>query len=117
MFADTIVLPFSTGNITATKINQDSFGSVYRFADATHEVKVTIRHSKAKTKGVVYDRHNVEIRETIWATSTVPEFERVTYLVVQQLPLDYGYVNVDGFADWLIASSNANLVKLMNWES
>jgi hypothetical protein len=117
MFADTIVLPLSTGNVTVTKINQDSFGSVYRFNDATHEVKLTIRHTKAKKNGVAYDRHNVEVVETIYAASTVPEYTRTFYFVIQQLPGDTSYVNADGIADWLIASSNAALVKLMNWES
>jgi hypothetical protein len=117
MFADTLTLPFSTGSIVVTKINQDSFGSVYRFNDATHEVKLTIRHSKASKNGVAYDRHNMELVETIYATSTVEEYTRTFYFIIQQLPADSGYVNADGMADFMIATSNANLVKLMNWES
>ena len=117
MFADTIVVPCSTGNVTVTKINQDSFGSVFRYNDATHEMKLTIRHSKTTKNGVAYDRHNVELLETIYATSTVPEYTRTMYFVIQQLPSDSGYVNADAIADWMIASTNAALVKLMNWES
>jgi hypothetical protein len=117
MFADTIVLPLSTGNVTVTKINQDGFGSVYRFADATHEYKLTIRHTKTKRADVTYDRHNVELLETIFATSTVPEYVRKDYFVIERLPSDTSYVNTDGFADWQIATSDAALVKLLNWES
>ena len=119
MFADTITLPFSTGNIVVTKINQDSFGSVYRFADATHEVKLTIRHSKTSGAGgkIVYDRHNVEVVDKIFAAGDVPEYNKTFYFVIQQLPSDSAYVIADGVADWMIATSNAALVKLMNWES
>lgn len=117
MFADTTVLALSTGNVTLTKINQDNFGSVFRFNDATHEYKLTIRHSKANRGGVAYDRHNAELIETIYATSTVPEYKRTMYFVIEQLPSDPSIVNADGIADWLIVTSNANLNKLMNYES
>jgi hypothetical protein len=122
MFADTIVLPFSSGNVTVTKINQDNFGSTYRYNDATHEVKLTIRHSKTAPKNgdPSYDRHNVELLETIYATPTVAEFHRKYYFVIENLPGDVAtgaIVNVDGIADWQIATSNAALVKLGNWES
>lgn len=119
MFADTIVVGLSTGNVTVTKINQDNFGSLYRFNDATRELKLTIRHSKtaARSGKPAYDRHNLELLETVYATLTVPEYYRKYYIVVEQLPSDVSFVNADAIADWQIASSNANLVKLMNWES
>lgn len=122
MFADTIVIPFSSGNITVTKINQDNFGSTYRFNDATHEVKLSIRHSRttAKNGKPSYDRHNFELVETVYATSTVPEFYRKSYGVIEQLPGDVATgctVNTNALANWLIASTNAALVKLGNWES
>jgi len=117
MFADTLTLALSTGNIVVTKINQDAFGSVFRFNDATHEMKLTIRHSKASKNGVAYDRHNLELVETIYAAGAVPEFTRTFYFVIQQLPSDTGFVNADGIADLMIVTSNAHLTKLMNWES
>jgi hypothetical protein len=119
MFANTLVLPLSTGNVTLVKINQDSYSSVYRFNDATNEYRVTIRHSKTggKSGAVAYDRHNVEVIRTIYATSTVPEYYQKFYFVVEQLPSDTSVVLADGVADWSIVTSNTNLISLLNWES
>lgn len=117
MFADTIVLPLSTGNVTVTKVNQDNFGSVYRFRDATHGFQLRIRHSVSNRNGVTYDRHNFELIETIYAAGAVPEYSRTDYFVAERLQNDVNYVNTDGIADYFIASSNASLVKLFNGES
>lgn len=117
MFADTLTLALSTGNVIVTKINQDAFGSVFRYNDATHEMRLTIRHSKASKNGVPYDRHNLELVETIYAAGDVAEYTRTFYFVIQQLPSDVGFVNADGIADLMIVTANAHLTKLMNWES
>lgn len=119
MLGNTLVLPLSTGNVTLIKINQDNYSSVYRFNDATHEYRVTIRHSRvaAKAGRAAHDRHNVELVETIYATDTVPEDYRKFYFVDESAPSDTSVVNADGLADLMIASSNAFLVSLKNWES
>lgn len=117
MFADTLSFVASTGTVVLTKINQDDFGSTFRYNDATHKLEINIRHSKTNRSGVAYDRHNVECVETIYAAGAVAEYKRTMYFVIEQLPSDAGFVNADAIADWMIVSSNANLTKLMNWES
>lgn len=120
MFGDTIVLPLSSGNVTLTKVNSgENYSGEYRFGNATDQYRVMVRHSKAKAlaDGLARDRHNLEILHTIFATSTVPEIVRKTYQVIEVAANDPSIILADGLADWLIASSNANLLKLVNWES
>lgn len=122
MFADTITIPYSSGNIVVTKINQDNYGSTYRFSDATHEVRLVIRHSKTAAKNGIpaSDRHNAELSETVFATPTTPAIYRKTYIVCENFSSDVSAgctIPMNAMANWLIASSNAAIVKLGNWES
>lgn len=115
--ADPTTLTLIRGSTALVKINQDKFASTYRFNDATSKVEMNIRHSTRTSEGVIYDRHNIEIVETIYATSTVPQLVRKVYLVNDQPSSDTSIVNITGLLTGLTASSNALLTKLMNWES
>lgn len=119
MFGNTLVLPLSTGNVTAIKINQDGYSSEYLAKGTLSEYTVRIRHSKTKATASKpsYDRHNMEIVETVYATATVPEYTKKVYIVLEHLPSVQEVVLVDGLADWLIATANANVISLNNWES
>lgn len=112
-----IVLPLSTGNVTLAKINQDNYASEFFFKDATHQYQLRIRHSESRQDGVSYDRHNVELVETIFAAGAVPEHRRKVYFVIEQLPNDVSVVNADGLFDYGIAASNAFLTDLFGWQS
>lgn len=119
MFGNTFVLPHSGGNITMVKINQDGYSSEYLFKDSDSQFIAKIRHNRTKATSTrpAYDRHNVEITETVFATTTDAEFTRKCYVVLEMLPNDTDISNADALADWLIASTNANLVSLAGWES
>lgn len=119
MFGDTFVLPHSGGDVTMVKINQDGYSSEYMFRDSTSQYTAKIRHNRTKATSLKpsYDRHNVEITETIFATESVEEFTRKVYVVLELLPNDVDVENADALADWLIASTNANLDSLVGWES
>lgn len=117
--ASTFVLPHSGGDITCTKVNQDGYSSEYRFRNATHEVIVKVRHSqtRATASRPAYDRHNVEVVETIFASGEVAEYQRKAYFVIEQLPSDLDVEFMDALADWAIATTNENLDDLMQWQS
>jgi len=78
-----------------------------------------LRHSEIPAKGSqpAKERHNVEIIKTTFATSTVPEYTEKVYVVAEQLASNSSVELLDALADWLIATSNANTVKLLNWET
>jgi len=74
MFANTITLSFGSANLALERINQDSYGSEYRYVSDTQEVTMKIRHSAEGAKGVLpIARHNVFIERTVYATPTAHE--------------------------------------------
>lgn len=115
MFGDTIVL----GPNTFTKINQDRYGAEYLFKAAGFNLVANIRHSKRKVGSNSFDRHNVEITMTVYATATVPERVSKTYLVwehpIEENPTEIGIVK--DLASFLTANTNANILRVKNWES
>lgn len=122
MFADTIALTLTgIGSVTVVRINQDNYGSEYRFADTTHVVSMKIRNSKVadKNDGRTYDRHNVEITRTVLATSTVPQYRQKAYLVWEVLPTDaVAQATPGALAAWMQSTTpKANLAGLLAFES
>lgn len=114
---DPLVLTLARGSTSCVRVNQDKYSSEYRFNDSVSLVNVFVRHSQRTINGLVYDRHNIEVLETIYATSTVPQYTRKSYLVTEQLSSDTSIVNTTGLMSGLTASTNALLIKLFNWES
>lgn len=119
MLADPFVLPHADGNISCVKINNDAYSSEYSYRSATQQVRIKARHSQTKgtADSPAKDRHNVEVVQTIFAAGEAAEYSRKAYIVIEQLPGDTDVKLVDALADWLIASANANVGKLLNWES
>lgn len=75
MFANTLSVTIGADSARVlTRINQDGFGSTYRLATALELTELVIRNGTSKENGnILYDRHNVELRHTTYATTTVPE--------------------------------------------
>lgn len=117
MFGDTITLTFDATPVVLNKINQDDYKSEYLFRDSTHQYRLFIRHTTTLKSGVTYDRHNVEVTETVFASGEVAEYTRKAYFVLEQLPSDTDVFVFDAMADWSIATSNVNLDKLLGWQS
>jgi len=122
MLGSTFVLGLASGSQTLPLVNQDAYSSEYRLRASSKLYRVLVRHSSVNrtgSDGVVqsYDRHNVEASITTFATSTVPEFTTKAYFVMEQLPVDTNVEVQDALSDWSIASTNANLVKILGWES
>lgn len=120
MLGNTFVLPQAGGDITLVKVDDGSkYSSEYRFKDGTSEYVVKIRHTKTTpTNGrPSYDRHNVEVVQTIFAVGEVAEYTRKFYFVYEVLPQDTSIALADAVADKMIATSNALLLSLLQWES
>lgn len=84
MLANTLTLTVAgaTGSpFTLTRVNQDNYGSEYKFLDAIQSIRLKIRHSTDTVKanlaaGIAatsFNRHNATIEHVIFATTTVPE--------------------------------------------
>lgn len=119
MLGSSIALTIDGVEKTLKLINQDGYSSEYLLKDTLSEFRLKIRHSKTKASGGVaaQDRHNVELRETIYAVGETPGYERLAYLVIQNNLSDLSIDNVTALNSWLSASSGAVLTALMGWES
>lgn len=118
--ANTLVVTVNAVAKTLKRINQDQYTTQYYLHEALQEFTVNIRHSKESPQkdGTVFDRHNVELIQTVFATPTAPSYTRVTYVVVRNTrPDDYTQVGygIVAVADLLKASGN--VADLLDWVS
>lgn len=123
MLGDSLTLVDNTTptpvEVTVAKINQDGYSSEYLFRDTTSRYRVRVRHSvvKATASRPAYDRHNVEIVQTIFATESVPEFDRKAYIVVECLASDDDTAVPEMLCNFIASDSGATLTSLLGWES
>lgn len=80
MFTNTLTVTISGTAYIMTRINQDNFGSVYRFRDGVRKLEMKIRHSTDSVQGKSFNRHNVVLEHTVFATPTALE-EQMTMTV------------------------------------
>lgn len=120
MFADTITITINTIAKALNRINQDGYSSEYFLREATGEFRMRIRNSRYtdKTRGIMVDRHNIELVHLVYATVPgTPPVIRKMYTVLENDQGD-GIVDSAKFGAGLVAfHSEANLTKLLNWES
>lgn len=83
MFANTITLSLGERDVTLNRVNQDAYGSEYKFAGELDEMTFKIRHSAESAKGQIpVSRHNVFIEHTVYATPTAHEkYSSVTFTI------------------------------------
>jgi hypothetical protein len=121
MFGNTLTLPHADGNRVLVKIDASKpYESEYLLRASDKETTVRIRHSETKPAGgggATYERHNVEVKERIFATAEKAEYYRKWYIVGELLPSETDVKLVDALADWLIATANANVTSLLGKES
>lgn len=117
---DTITLTINSVSKELVKINGPvNYSSEYLLKETLHEFRARVRHSKVggKNGALVYDRHNVELIQTIYATDTEPEYYRKMYFVVEVLPSDDDTTIGNAVASFAIATSNELLDELNDWQS
>lgn len=117
MFADTLTITVNAVAKTVTKINQDQYSSEYLFKDSTQSISLKIRHTKTKPAAGAKDRHNVELVQTVFATSEAAEIVRKVYVVIEIANSDLDTYLATAMADFLKLTSPAVLTKLNGWES
>lgn len=73
MFPETITIKIGTRDVILTRINQDNYGSEYRFRGPVDQVGLKIRHSldnPDKPDGIKMERHNVFFEHVVYPTPT-----------------------------------------------
>jgi hypothetical protein len=110
-----IIINGATKNLN--KINQDSYGSEYLLRETLQEIRAKVRHSTQVKDGINYDRHNFDVTITIYATSTVPQYEEQCYIVIRRKPSQTDVDLPDAVADLLILNTDNFLLKLNTWQT
>jgi hypothetical protein len=123
MFADPTTVTIDGNAKALVRINQDQYSSEYLLRSTTDEFRLRIRNNSFldRKRNVTMDRHNVELIQTIFpvAPATLSTV-RKAYIVLENQQGDTLTDPVKmaaGLYAWLTASTNANLTKLVNFES
>jgi hypothetical protein len=114
-------LPITIGGVTKNLVRIDSgkYTSEYLLSEAAQEFRAVIRSQdlKPETDGRKRVRHNLSIRQTIFATGTSPAIVRNASMTIEHYQGDV----VTDFDDVALAVAAqitaANVVKLNNYES
>jgi hypothetical protein len=121
MFADTLTIAFNGSDRVLTRVNFDNFTSQYRYRATNLTIDMAIRHNERLEKGksVKTDRHNVEFILTTYTDVDgvlTPKTHKAFFVI--ELPASDGAAEVLDMSAALIAMlSDANVTKLVNWES
>jgi len=124
MFANPAVVSINTVNKSLERTSGPINGaSEYHLRTALDEYRMRVVNTSYldKKRGVMIDRHNVELIQTVFpvAPATTPTI-RKTYTVIENQEgdtlVDPTYIAA-GLFGFLTASSNANNTKLLNDES
>lgn len=120
MFGDPLAITVNGVAKNLIRINQDKYSSEYLLRTATDEIRLQIRNSTVsdKKRGVMIDRHNVEIVHTVFpvAPATRSYVRKAYHVLLNEQGdtlLDPAYIAValSGFL------TLANVTKLQNFES
>jgi hypothetical protein len=114
-------LPITIGGVTKNLVRIDSgkYTSEYLLNEAAQEFRATIRSQemKAEVDGRKRVRHNISIRQTVFATPTAAQLVRNASVTIEHYQGDV----VTDWDDVALASAAqitaANCVKLNNYES
>jgi hypothetical protein len=119
-FANPLVISVNAVNKTLQKINQDNYGSEYYLREATQSFRVKIRHTteNAVTGSGKFQRHNVEITQTIFAVApAVLDTVRTVYQVLRHGASDdavqVGYLGAS-LSSLLVQARQEDLVAWVN---
>ena len=117
---DSLTITLGVTAKVLTKINGPSnYSSEYLLKETLQDFRCVVRHSKTGGKNgkPTYDRHNLEVVQTVYATATVPEFYRKFYFVYECLPTDEATDLADAIGDLVIADTAELIDELLDWQS
>jgi hypothetical protein len=118
-FADPTPVTLQAVVHNLVRIDSAKGQSEYSYTSATERVTAVIRNTSGKpdADGRVKERHTISLRQTIFATSTVPEYVRQASMTIE----NYFGDDVTAYDDVAIAVAAlitaGNVAKLSNFES
>jgi hypothetical protein len=119
MLGDTITITHNAVSRVLSKINQDNYSSEYVLTTSTQNFRVFVRHTKeaAKTGALPIHRHYIELTVTTFATPTAFEVKDYSSFVVRNREGSDPAVTLLAAKSQLGWLTDANVTKLIAWES
>ena len=118
-FADPTPVTIAAGTKNLVRVDSGRYQSEYLLVEATQSFRMLIRSSDLKLEpdGRRKVRHNISLRQTVFATPTVSELIRTASLTIEHYQGD----DVTAFDDVALAvctlATAGNIAKLNNYES
>lgn len=118
-FADPLPITIAAATKNLVKVDSGKYTSEYLLAEATQSFRAIIRSQELKIEadGRKKARHNISIRQTIFATPVTGEVTRQASVTIEHYQGD----DVTSYDDIVIALGGmltaANVLKLNNFES
>lgn len=118
-FADPMVVSIGGASKNLVRIDTGKYASEYKLVEPTQEFTMLIRNTdlKKETDGRYKIRHNISLRQRIFATSTTSEVIRQTSITIEH----YAGDDVTAYDDVALAIAAVvtvpNVAKLNNFES
>lgn len=85
MIGDTITVTYNSVPTVLNKINQDNYSSEYYKRSTSEEMRVRVRHQNESLVAgkPQYERHQVDLTRTVFATAELPERTYQAYTVIR----------------------------------
>jgi hypothetical protein len=118
-FADPLVVTIGGAAKNLPRIDSNRMASEYYLAEATQSFRAYVRSQELKKEadGRMKARHNISLKQTVFATSTTPELVRLSSFVLEHYVGDDPAVFDDVGIAVAAMITAANVVKLNNYES
>lgn len=119
MIGDTISLTIDSVAKVLVKIREDGYAAEYRLKETTQQFDLKIRHQDESPKAgfAQMERHNAELRQTVFGVSGAPNVVRYYSFTLRQAKSDDSIASRKlalGLVAWQTAG---NLDKVLGWES
>lgn len=112
----TLTITIDSVDKVLKRVNQDNYATRYYLREATQEFVVLVRHSKERKNGVLYEVHNVEFINEVFATLTAPARVRSTWTTIRNVKEDdYAAVEANAIALADLLKVTGNVDDLLSW--
>jgi len=120
MIGESVTITINSVPYTLNRLDPGvPFASDYFFRDATQEVTLRVRHSNESVRSgqPAFERHQLDLVQKVYATTTTPERQYQTYTVIR-LPKGGDPDAAEHLVAALCSFSTASVVdKVVGWQS
>lgn len=114
MFAATMTLTVGGTGYVLNRLNQDNYGSEYRYSDANRSITLLVRHSRDNPDrdGLAMVRHNLFVEHVVYPTPTtaMEKYTSTTTIRHGEYNAPAGAADLVKAVNVLLAASSSQMV-------